>query len=71
MNRALLGEHALPPILVLAQVGLGLGGRFLDRPNMMVLVPGKCGATRERLLAVSVRALVGALPGVNATMSGQ
>jgi hypothetical protein len=45
------------------------GGSLFDRAGVVVLVASQCGATRERLLAVGVWALVRAFSRVNATMS--
>lgn len=68
----MIREHSLgttASFLVLAQIGLGLGGRLLNSPSMMILVTGKSCTARERLLAVGVRAFVGALSRVNPTVA--
>lgn len=57
--------------LVLTQIGLSLSSSFLDRAGMMVLVTGQSRTTRERLLAVGVRTLVGPLTRMDTTMPSQ
>lgn len=70
----MLGEHSFTrtsTILILPQLGLGFSSGFFDGPSVVVLVACQRRTAREGLLTVGVRAFVGSLAGVNATMSGQ
>lgn len=71
MNRAVIREHPFSrttTFLVLSQVGLGLRSSFLDRPSVMVLVPGQGRTAGEGLLAIGVGTLVRSLSGVDAAV---
>jgi hypothetical protein len=70
----MLGEHPFTwstTVLVLAQLGLGLSGGLFNRTGVVILVSSQCRTARECLLTVGVRAFIGALSGVNTTMSCQ
>lgn len=73
MHGSMIREHALRPVtlLVLTQVGLGLGSSFFNSAGVVVLVPSQGCSSCESLLAVGVRAFVRALARVNATMTGK